>query len=713
MKTLKGIGIYILILFGLLAVIAMLLIGCMFLMPGFKLFGWALLAKNHEVRNFYSDESYMFDKKGASGKTYDVTIDASVHNVYVTLLNDPTTHRVYVTQSDEMYGLYRPDELVGSLKASVAITEVNGANDKIDIKAPKLNSLISARNSSINVYLPQESKDYNLKITTTSGNISIKGIDKKDFSLNELEINTDSGNITFDKLRSKMYYSVNLDTDDKNFDGVIDSSDDRNGDGVIDVKDENQYLHVKKDPNGFLCNKNGIAVELFDTSMENASVHLVLNRDGKIAFYGGSSDFDGKTVESVTDENTIKKLSSSKDKKVEVKSAAEIIALVPTDEDRVSDKDRNGDGKYDGDDANGAFSANISGIPSGANRNFYYRIVPLKKVKISSNSGDVDFRFASSNVKSENEIFVTRSYDEVNFGNLSELNGILNATTGYTDMVLNIKRGNVNLGELYTNSFSLIGNDVLLKSSGIHTVTDFRFNSASGLFDIGKLTSKLSVITTNNIDIKLKETKGELSITTEYGNISIGKTVENVRLNTVHGNITVNNATGSISAISEFGDINVKYGRKAYFKNNHGSTTVEFHKNDGAAVNDDQYNQTCDIVTGDGVVSAKNLTYETTITSNGGRVNAQFSEMYEASDVKKAIKHKIILNSGSVEVSVPNLKAFMFKGTGAISGSVGTATMAANNDFTVVIGEEANAKLAHLEVDARGGSVTFNTYWNV
>lgn len=563
MKTLKGIGIYTLVILGILLVIAGLLVGCMFLMPGFKMFGWTLLAKNHEVTNYTGP-------KELSSSIYTVNVDASIYNVTITLGEG---NSVYVTQTDEMYGFYRPAEYTeNDFK-----TSITQDGNIIDINSPSFSSSISGRKSALFISLPEKASEYNLNVKTSTGNITIKGNTKHSFPLKELDITTDSGNVNFDNLRSVVY-------------------------------------------------ENGESFE---------------------------------EISSLTDKN----------------------------KDKLS------------------------------------RVVPIEKIIINSNKGDVNFKFGSETLKTENIYLTTCTYSQVK--GASSLDNLITKlkeqVKNNNPIIINAKNGDVTFDNVYCSDFQLTGNDVLLRANKIYTAKEFKFNSPSGLFEIAGIDAPLSTITTNNIGIKLGKIDGELSVTTTYGNIEIDETVKNASLNTVHGNIKVGNAKGSISAITEYGDIDVKYYGKAYFKNNHGSTKVEFVKTNNTETGialDRLYNYTCDIITGNGAVTATNLTYETTITTNGGRVTAQFSEMYtssnkEENNISLVVHHKVIVNSGLVDIQIPSLKAFMFKGAGNIAGSVGSTTMTAttNNEYVKVGESPLDDLLAHLEVNAKGGKANFSTYW--
>ena len=192
MKTLKGIGVYTLVIAGILVVIAGLLVGCMFLMPGFKMFGWALLAKNNDVETYVGGNDI-------NGGNYTVNIDASLYDLTITLHDGK---KVTVSQNDQMYGFYRPE----SYKEEDFKTKIIQDGRTINIVSPKFDNKVTARKSYLFVKLPQAASNYNLNITTTSGDITITGTHienkLKEFPLEELTINTNSGDVKFDKLRS-------------------------------------------------------------------------------------------------------------------------------------------------------------------------------------------------------------------------------------------------------------------------------------------------------------------------------------------------------------------------------------------------------------------------------------------------------------------------------------------------------------------------------
>ncbi len=739
-KILKGIALYTLVVFGILIVIAGLLIGCMFLMPGFKLFGWALLAKNQENKQILSP--YVEDARIKKNQTYTVVLNSSLYNTTISLRTDNDTQQVLVNQTNDMYGFYKPSEY--SAADYNTTIEIDNNNNKIIINAPDFGPAIAKRASALKVALPMNNNRYHLDVTSTSGNIFISGTtiknDLVEFPLENLTINTISGDVSFKDLENETYYHVYFDEKDRNYDGAVDSRDDLNGDGLINDKDD--LDHLDKNYDGVinsnddlnldgkiyydsskyydLATKTFIVANIGTTDLD--AINLDFNQDGKVT---SSDDLNSDSIINMTDYDELSGVALTNYRLKMEQVGFDIDSK--TFESRKNRVDRNGNGKLDNNDKEGTYEGNVK-VGEGANVNCIYRIIPFKKVLINSKKGDVSFRLVGETLPAKNVRVVSTTINQVksaiNSG-IASVNALYENNNYENSMILNVERGDVVIDQVYTKEFAVNGKDVLLRANKIRTNSEFEFTSPSGLFEIGTLQSAMNTIITNNISINLGDITGEISISTTYGNIEIAKTTANASLSSVHGNIKVGEAEGSISCVTEYGDITVDYEGRAYFKNNHGKTKVKFIQVPGTAIDDVSCNKTCDIITGDGSVEALNLVYETTITSNrGGRVTAQFSELYTLKgeavkdDIPQYLQHKIVLNGGgNATVKVPSLKAFLFKGTGAIEGQVGSATMSATSGFVPVLTEaeitDPNAStLAHLEAIATNGKITFETFWN-
>lgn len=377
----------------------------------------------------------------------------------------------------------------------------------------------------------------------------------------------------------------------------------------------------------------------------------------------------------------------------------------------------------------------------GFNKDDYKRFVFLNSLKAKTNTGKFDFSVKNDDVfigaiaptTIGNEKFI----DVITMTDFGKLEGWLMSmlTTEPTKFYFEADRGEFNFTDIVSYgglSLNFVGQDVLVKAGKIivgpfnsdeaqidnKKMFSFYFNAPNGFFDIKELSATLSTIITNNIDIKLENVTGELSVTTTYGNIEIGEISHNASLSSTHGNITVKNTSENIIAISEYGDITVNsYSGGGYLKNRHGKITANFNKEwyneNKSSITVDEYPMPMEMVSEDGSITANNLVFETIIqTTAGGTINANFMEMYKAASASDVINHKITLNGGRANVTVPNTQAFWFKGTGSISGSVGSVPMTATEDFVTILtpnNEEEKEVIARLEVKTTSGSINFTT----
>lgn len=377
----------------------------------------------------------------------------------------------------------------------------------------------------------------------------------------------------------------------------------------------------------------------------------------------------------------------------------------------------------------------------GFNKDDYKRFVFLNSLKAKTNTGKFDFSVKNDDVgvaAVAPTVIGNRNFSDVLTMNESNFNNWKETvlTSEPTKFYFEADRGEFNFTDIVSYgglSLNFVGQDVLVKAGKITVVPSkileteginnqktfsFYFNAPNGFFDIKELSATLSTIITNNIDIKLENVTGELSVTTTYGNIEIGEISHNASLSSTHGNITVKNTSENIIAISEYGNITVNsYSGGGYLKNRHGKITANFNKEwyneNKSSIIVDEYPMPMEMVSEDGSITANNLVFETIIqTTAGGTINANFMEMYKAASASDVINHKITLNGGRANVTVPNTQAFWFKGTGSISGSVGSVPMTATEDFVTILtpnNEEEKEVIARLEVKTTSGSINFTT----
>ena len=587
MKIVKGVLLYTVIIIGIALVIAMLLVGAMFLFPKFEVFGWKIMHKSNEtIKDTISKEI-------TSSSVQTIEIDAGLHDVRIHQFEGETKY-ILVNKTDDMFGFYK-----GEYDNKVSIDD--SKYNKFVISVSSITGAVLPRDSRLDIYVPN-SKSYNFIIRTTSGDISLDGTTKK-LNINSLNISTDSGNFNWKNINSTIFKKG---ADSYSWQVV----------GEVDTKDEN----YKK---------------------ENYKQVVFIN-DLKATTNSGTFNF-----------------------KMENGNVAN-FAIAPIKS------------------GNGTTANVMQGMFANSNKNAW----------LSS--------FTESN---QSNFYFEAKRGEFLFDDIFSYGGL---------------------------NLSFIGNDVLVDANAIQLTTpeeqtsenpkmfSFMFNAPNGFFKINELSASLSTIITNNIDVKLDKVHGELSITTTYGDINISNVTENASLKSTHGNITVGNATASLSAISEYGDITVnKYSNRLYLKNRHGKITASFNREwfeaNKLSISNEAYKTTvAEMANEDGSINVSNLVFETKLTTTkGGAINASFYEMHKADSQQNQITHQVVLTGGSANVQITNLVPFMFKGKGSISGSVGSATITASDDFKQILSGDASytdKTMAKLDVQATNASVNFSTY---
>ena len=360
----------------------------------------------------------------------------------------------------------------------------------------------------------------------------------------------------------------------------------------------------------------------------------------------------------------------------------------------------------------------------------YERFVFLNNFRASTVSGNLDFSLAYADAIQTSIAPTTAGgvsmYDVLggkfannDAGLANWLNSLGNDEE--SGFYVDVERGDVKFSKVIAPKFNVVGTDVLIEAKNITSLSNFYFNVPNGVFKIEELESPLSTIITNNIDVNLTKSNGELSITTTYGNIAIGTINQNASLSSTHGNITVDKAYASISAISEYGDINVKAFRsKGYLKNKHGKINAAFdiawYRSNTASIKatSENFTQKFEMYNEDGSITATNLVFETSIVNKGGNVTATFYEMANNKDANNYVSHSISLDGGSANVQISSLEAFKFKGKGGISGQIGGTNLVAGDEFVrILVPNEGSpeASLAHLEAVATNANIVFSAYF--
>ena len=372
----------------------------------------------------------------------------------------------------------------------------------------------------------------------------------------------------------------------------------------------------------------------------------------------------------------------------------------------------------------------LDSVPSDANKAHIERYVFLNKFKASTVSGTLDFSLTSSDADltaiSANNVAGVSMYEVLGgkyasdeAGKTAWLNALgLDESAGF---YVDVTRGDVKFSKVIAPKFNVVGTDVLIEAKNITSLSQFYFNVPNGVFKIDELNSPLSTIATENIDVNLKKSDGELAIKTTYGNISIETINANTSLASTHGNIKVDHANASLSAISEYGDITVSaYRGKGYLKNKRGKITAAFdiawYKDNEALIKliPEVYVNTFELYNEDGSITASNLVFETVIQNKGGNVNATFYEMHNTKDANNIINHKISLEGGNADIKVSSLESFKFKGKGNIGGNISGTNFTATENFVRIFEPNQNspeATLATLEVSATNANAVFSAYY--
>lgn len=163
MKIIKGVFTYTMLLIGAALIICMALVGCMFLFPNFKVFGWGIMFKSNELA------SEVRSPELTAGATYTLDIDAKLHDVYIYQYSD-STPTISLQKFDDMFGIMKGSR--DSYDGSVKFDPVDATTYKVEAK--DIEGAILKRSSKIVVYVPN-GRSYKFNIKTTSGNINIDG----------------------------------------------------------------------------------------------------------------------------------------------------------------------------------------------------------------------------------------------------------------------------------------------------------------------------------------------------------------------------------------------------------------------------------------------------------------------------------------------------------------------------------------------------------
>lgn len=635
MKIVKGVFVYTMLLIGIALIFGMLVLGSMFFLD-VPVFGWKALYQSHKITaDIYSEK--------ITGSEIDLTINAGMYDVNISQYvlrqvdeeNDATKKIEYIgiDKMDDLWGLYKRDDQKKSVSENgIVFNKVSDSKMIIDVE--QVEGLISPRKSYINVRLPYD-KEYNLTINTTKGDIYINGSGDEDVSnlkINSLKIKTDSGNFGWKNVKTTILAKPNLRQDQTH------EIDDEGNVGNPLSEEEVDKQKLINMLNCSVVEKVGDTPSVAEEFLETIKVQTY-------------SYISLLPLNELVAETNTGKLNFSLST-----SGTEFTAITPVySAIKGSTKYRLADDKV----------GERKGILNGG-------LVVYAPLKRELNNDDKTALSNWVNAVERTQETTFRFYanrGEITFSNIYALGG-LNLEFGGNDILL--KADEIDLG----GDFFLNNEGLKLLEINKKINDNFNFNVPYGFFEIGKLKSSLITIVADNIDIKLAEVNGELSIKTTYGNISVDKNTNNATLKSTHGDIVVGDASASLSAVSEHGNITVKYRDRVYLKNKHGKINATFVKTEGAQYEDTGYTAKSTMINEAGSINAENICFATTFQSlKGGTVNVNFAELHESLTAENAVEHNIIMASGTANITVPFVE-FRVKGKGVINGNVGTISVA-------------------------------------
>lgn len=210
MKIIKGVLTYTMLLIGGALIICMALIGCMFLFPNFKVFGWGVMFQSNKlVTDIKSEKFSPLEDQGNSDKVITLDIDAKLHDVEIYQFSDSTEY-ISIQKYDDMFGLMKGSR--DNYDGSVTLDKVkDNIENHYKIETKAIEGAILKRTSRIIVYAPNR-QNYVFNISTTNGNITINGGQKEvagkvetatNLQVRGLNLKTTSGDFSWNNIYNK------------------------------------------------------------------------------------------------------------------------------------------------------------------------------------------------------------------------------------------------------------------------------------------------------------------------------------------------------------------------------------------------------------------------------------------------------------------------------------------------------------------------------
>lgn len=212
MRALKGLLIYVGIVLGIILGIGVLLFGVMYFVPSFRIAGVGVVHSSDIVKDSIVDLAEY-------PTLTNYVLNVSSKNISININSKDEGSDVNYSFGNSVFGIAYDMTEYKVIKS----IEKDGDTLKINITLTEPNGLISAKNSSLNIFVPKNLR-YSIMTSTNAGSIDI-GTSKSNFEINNLTISTTSGRFTLgsigttvDESVSTILNSLNLSTNKGLFD---------------------------------------------------------------------------------------------------------------------------------------------------------------------------------------------------------------------------------------------------------------------------------------------------------------------------------------------------------------------------------------------------------------------------------------------------------------------------------------------------------------
>ena len=195
MRALKGLLIYVGIVLGIILGIGVLLFGVMYFVPSFRIAGVGVVHSSDIVKDSIVDLAEY-------PTLTNYVLNVSSKNISININSKDEGSDVNYSFGNSVFGIAYDMTEYKVIKS----IEKDGDTLKINITLTEPNGLISAKNSSLNIFVPKNLR-YSIMTSTNAGSIEI-GTSKSNFEINNLTISTTSGRFTLGSIGTTVDESV-------------------------------------------------------------------------------------------------------------------------------------------------------------------------------------------------------------------------------------------------------------------------------------------------------------------------------------------------------------------------------------------------------------------------------------------------------------------------------------------------------------------------